>query len=487
MSRDRITVLLIDIEPSLLQDLSKEAKVLGVATDTSTNLSTALERHAREPVDVVLLRDCLNEEGAADVILQLQATESPPEIIVYSDQGDDLNAETALKAGIWDYVVNPDLKGYLPQILRRAIKYRQQQSQGNHSKQTSYAKSLLNKYGIIGTSSALQNCIDVTARIAQSNANILIFGESGTGKELFASAIHALSDRGKKEMTIVDCTTLPSTLVESILFGHTKGAFTGASIAQQGLVEQAHGSTLFLDEIGEMPLAVQKKLLRVIQERTFLPVGSTTERSSDFRLIAATNRDLEKMAAEGHFREDLLFRLKTFYLELPPLRTRKSDITELVYHYRDLYCEKNKLRKKRFSPDYLMVLRRYDWPGNVRELFQAIERSLADAQEETLLHPKHLPPEIRIAVAKKRMQRLSKDNASTRSHPSAAMTTPADFTAEMTLKKAREQAIAAREKSYLEALMKHHNGNIKACCTTAGVSRSRFYALLSKYDLNQPN
>lgn len=483
MSQENTKVLFVDIDNDLLQILLEEAHDLGIITDTCQSLEDALRRSMLEPFDVILLRDCLNESEASNVIRQLQSIEVPPEVILFTNQEGAGNAETALKAGIWDYVVTPDPENHLPQILRRALKYRQQNPQIRNKNHSHSSQSLLNRQGIIGNSSTLKNCIDLTARIAQSDTNVLIYGESGTGKELFASAIHSLSGRGNREMTVVDCTMLPSTLVESILFGHLKGSFTGANSARQGLVEKAHESTLFLDEISEMPLNVQKKFLRVIQERTFLPVGSTTERSSDFRLIAATNRDLDQMVVDGSFREDLLFRLKTFVLELPTLRSRKGDIAELVYYCRDLYCRKNKLRRKRFSPDYLLVLRQYDWPGNVRELFQTVERSLADAQEESVLHPKHLPPEIRIAVAQKKMRQLSRDAFHDQRPPIREVAEVKDFSTKMTLKQVREKAIEKQEKIYLSSLMKQHQGNIQACCKAADISRSRLYALLKKYDL----
>ncbi|HKJ64174.1 MAG TPA: sigma 54-interacting transcriptional regulator, partial [Desulfopila sp.] len=291
--------------------------------------------------------------------------------------------------------------------------------------------------------------------------------------------IHNISARSTRNMTIIDCAALPSTLVESILFGHAKGSFTGADKAQKGLVKQADGGTLFLDEIGEMPLEIQKKFLRVLQEQKYLPVGSSTPETSNFRLIAATNKDLEDMVEKGEFRGDLLFRLKTFNLELPPLRIRKIDVAELAYYFRNLYSKRHKLHKKKLSTDYLMTLNQYEWPGNVRELFQAVEYSFTDARDSTILESAHLPVNIRLAVTKQKMRQ------SNQSPPEQERDLPENLASMPTLKEDRDQTIQVQERRYLERLLKLSDGDIKQCCKTAGLSRSRLYDLFKKYDLNQ--
>jgi two-component system, NtrC family, response regulator len=446
--------------------------------DCAETLQEGLLMGRNKDYDVILIRDHVCGRVTASAVSEFQVGEQPPEIIVYTSTGDPKQAEEVLKLGIWEYLVDPSPADLLPKMVQRALRYRRSKSQDN-SGRIQELRTQLARWGIIGRSAMMQACIDQMVRIAQSEANVLIYGESGTGKELFASAIHNLSPRAAADLTIVDCAALPPSLVESLLFGHTKGSFTGADRAQQGLIQQSDGGTLFLDEIGEMPGMVQKKLLRVIQERTYLPVGSTTERTSNFRLIAATNRDLKEMVDEGSFREDLLFRLKTFYLELPPLRLRTADIAELAYFCRDRFCKRHKLKKKKFSPDYLMLLTQYDWPGNVRELFQAIERSLTDAQESPVLHTKHLPPGIRIHAAKRKLRRNETVYGDV---PGAAS---ADGQAQQlpTLKQARDRAVERGEKHYLQQLLHRTEGDIKQSCELASVSRSRLYDLLKKYDL----
>jgi two-component system NtrC family response regulator len=210
----------------------------------------------------------------------------------------------------------------------------------------------LKKTDIIGSSNRLDASFELLAQAAQSDVNVLITGESGTGKELFAKAIHGNSKRAQGNFVIVDCTALPETLVESVLFGHTRGSFTGAYASQDGLVKQADKGTLFLDEIGELPLAIQKSFLRVIQEHRFRPVGGSQEIASDFRLVGATNRSLEDLVKQGQFREDLLFRLRSLVIELPPLRECREDLKELTLHYMGRLCQRFGLESKGFSQEF---------------------------------------------------------------------------------------------------------------------------------------
>ncbi|NMC50191.1 MAG: sigma-54-dependent Fis family transcriptional regulator, partial [Desulfovibrio sp.] len=234
------------------------------------------------------------------------------------------------------------------------------------------------------------------AQAANSEANTLITGETGTGKELFARAIHENSTRADGPFVVVDCSILTETLIESVLFGHAKGAFTGAEKKSEGLIRQAHGGTLFLDEVGELPFSMQKAFLRVLQERRFRPVGAKEEESSDFRLVAATNKDLQSMAASGRFRSDLLFRLHTMHIAIPPLRDRDEDIRELTLYYTHFFCRKYNVPLKGFSPEFFDFMLEYDWPGNVRELVNTVENIVVRAGLDPTLYPKHLPPEIRI-------------------------------------------------------------------------------------------
>ncbi len=428
--------------------------------------------------DVVLMRDVVGGHATCFSIQDFKATPFSPEILIYTEEGDPEHAEYALEGGAWDYIAHPHPEKILADMLRRVLRYCHNKSDSVREMQRK-AREQLQEHGIIGSSAAIQNCLKLVASLAPSEASVLITGETGTGKELFASAIHSISSRSHKDMTVVDCASLPSTLVESILFGHARGSFTGADKTRKGLIKQADGGTLFLDEIGEMPLEIQKKFLRVLQEREYRPIGSTTTESSNFRLIAATNKDLEAMVDEGTFRDDLLFRLRTFQLEIPPLRDRKTDIAELVYFYRDRYSKRHRLKKKKLSTDYLMTLKKYQWPGNVRELFQAVEYSIADALESTILEIVHLPLNIRLSVTK---QNLEKQKEHPADSPAPAL--PDDISSMPTMKEDRDRAIQVQEKQYLQTLIRITGGDIKQCCETAGLSRSRLYDLLKKHGLS---
>jgi two-component system NtrC family response regulator len=310
-------------------------------------------------------------------------------------------------------------------------------------------------------------CLDLLAQAAHSEVNVLLAGETGTGKEVFARAIHENSMRGENNFVVVDCTALPETLVESVLFGHEKGAFTGADRAQVGLVRQAHAGTLFLDEIGELPLAVQKAFLRVLQEHRFRPVGAKGEIESDFRLIAATNRSLEKMVQDGTFRSDLLFRVRTLPIELPPLSARKEDIKELAMYHMARVCERYQIGTKGFSPEVFDALMAYEWPGNVRELVNAIERAISDAYHEPTLFPKHLPLDLRVKVARSSVKKEA--------IPTAEGVIPLGSLAECR---------HAAEGRYLRDLMFQTKGKIKEACRISGLSRSRLYVLLKEHNLS---
>ena len=273
---------------------------------------------------------------------------------------------------------------------------------------------------------------------------------------------------------VVDCTALPETLVESVLFGHARGAFTGAETSEEGLVRQADGGTLFLDEIGELPILIQKRFLRVIQEHRFRAVGGRREISSDFRLMAATNRDLEIMVREGRFREDLLFRLRTIVIDSPPLREIPGDIRKVADFYLNDLCERFGIVGKQASPEFWEIVGKYPWPGNVRELIQALEKALVSAKDEPMLFPKHLPTYIRIKVARGSFLPSPAGSGRPEIPLNASATLPK-------LKDVRAAAVSDAEQQYLKELISFTGGDSSEACRISGLSRSRFYTLLKKY------
>jgi len=326
---------------------------------------------------------------------------------------------------------------------------------------------------IIGSSYKFRRCLQILNDAAATDLNVLLCGETGTGKEIFARAIHLQSSRAQENFVSVDCTALPETIIGSILFGHAKGAFTGATQASRGLLSEAHRGTLFLDEVGELSLAQQKSFLRVLQEKSFKPIGSCEEVNSDFRLIAATNRDLSRRVSHGLFRQDLYYRLKSYMIELPPLRERSDDISLLAhFHLRDL-CQKHDLPLKQMDSEFLQVLTKYQWPGNIRELVNTLEQSLFIAQQEPILFTKHLPQHIRIQVAKSalRDRALEEHTEAFNANNIPHLT---DFRCDIFFR---------AEKEYLSRLVRQTGQNISAACSLSGLSRSRLYTLLKKHQL----
>jgi len=463
--------LIIDDDSMMCDLLSRLVKKMGHDATSAFTLRDGLKEVHSGTFDVVFLDVGLPDGNGLEVIPEIRETSSSPEVIIMTGSGNPDAAELAIKNGAWDYIQKPSSVQDMTLPFVRALQYREEKK----GKQPPVA---LKRDAIIGNSPQMRTCLDSLAQAASNDANVLITGETGTGKELFAEAIHNNSSRSSKNFVVVDCAALPETLVESVLFGYEKSAFTGADKTKEGLVKQADGGTLFLDEVGEIPLSLQKAFLRVLQEHRFRPIGGKYEVKSDFRLVAATNRDLGKLVKSGKFRSDLLFRLHSLTIDLIPLREHPEDIKELVLYYTAKLCESYGIGTKGFSPEFFNALTSYVWPGNVRELFNALERTLAAARYDHTLFPKHLPPTIRIQVARtsvnKRtmLEEIPPENAS--------LSEKLDK-----LRDVRETAIARAERQYLQELMSLTEGNINQSCQISGLSRPRLYALLKKYDISR--
>ena len=308
----------------------------------------------------------------------------------------------------------------------------------------------------------MRSVLDIVARIAKLDSTVHIQGESGTGKELIAKAIHLASDRKDQEFVALNCAALPESLLESELFGHEKGAFTGAVKTTKGLFTQAHSGTLFLDEIGDMPLATQSKLLRVLQERQFYPVGSQAPVEVDVRVIVATNKDLEEQVKKGLFRDDLFYRIHVIPIYLPPLRERKEDILPLAEHFLKKFSVQMKRDVKAIAPEALRKMMLHDWPGNVRELENAIEYAVAMTQKDTITDDYVLPAKLLLR---------EEERPSTQASPSDETIKP--------LKDARD----AFERDYLVQVLALTEGNVSQAAKLAGKYRADFYDLLKKHQL----
>lgn len=460
-------ILIVDDDEKVCSAIKKVIKKMGHETESASTLKQAMKSIEAAPYDIVFLDVRLPDGDGLKKIEAIQKNSSSPEVIIITGFGDPDGAELAIKKGAWDYIEKPSSSHTIQLVLNQALQYRKE-------KQTSPSSpAVLDRKDIIGNSPHIKSCIGLVAQAARSDINVLIRGETGTGKELFALAIHNNSRRSHKNFVVVDCAALPKTLVESVLFGHEKGAFTSADKAREGLVKQADGGTLFLDEVGELPLSVQKAFLRVLQEHRFRPVGGKREIRSDFRLIAATNRDIEKMVKEGKFREDLFFRIGSLIINLSPLREYPEDIEEIVNHYIPEICKRFGIATKGFSPDFLETLIEYDWPGNVRELINALEKAISSAHNEPTLFARHLPTSIRVKVAR---DSIEDEMVAPKSMSAVNDTFPEKFPS---LQDYRENA----EREYLEKLIAKTRGNIKKSCSISGLSRSRLYALMKKYQI----
>ena len=465
-------ILIIDDDIAVCKALEKVMGTMGHRSRCAHTLREGIDKAVSNQYDVVFLDVRLPDGNGLDQLAGIRSAKSSPEVIIITGEGDPDGAELAMESGVWDYIEKPLSIESMTLPLIRALQYRDE-------KKTPKLSVALNRAGIIGESRQINNCLNFVAQSAESDVNVLITGETGTGKERFASAIHENSNRQKGNFVIVDCASLPETLVESVLFGHVKGAFTGADKYQEGLIKQADGGTIFLDEVGELPLSIQKAFLRVLQEHRFRPVGGKAETTSDFRLIAATNRDLDQMINAGKFRKDLKFRIESLVIELPPLKERVKDIKELAIHFMTKFCERQGIGTKGFSPEFIETLEAYCWPGNVRELINALEGAISKVRHEPTLFPKHLPNSVRINVARSLIgsSNLKRDNAE-QDDPVLTITLP-------TMKEFRETVVADNEKKYLLELMSLTNGDIQQACQVSGLGRARLYGLIKTYGISR--
>jgi two-component system NtrC family response regulator len=460
------TVLIIDDDKLICDWIANVVTQLGHHPISARRLQEGLRKLRAESVDIVFVDVRLPDGSGLESLPKIKSAPSSPEVIVITGLGHPDEAELSITSGAWDYLEKPASFDAIKLPLLRALEYRSERTPRDMA-------SALRRSGIIGDSEKITACLELVAQASDSDANVLITGETGTGKELFAKVVHANSRRAQRSFVVVDCTALPETLVESVLFGHVRGAYTGAETSEEGLIKQSDGGTLFLDEIGELPLAIQKKFLRVVQEHRFRPVGGRREIASDFRLLAATNRDLETMVREGRFREDLLFRLRTIVIDAPALREIPGDIKKLTTHYMNDLCRRFGIVAKRASPEFWEIINTYPWPGNVRELIQALEKALISAKEEPLLFPKHLPTYIRIHVARSHFP----ERPARQEKPGIRTGVP-DVPPQ--LKEIRRAAVAEAERRYLKDLLSYCGGDKIRACRISGLSRSRFYTLLRR-------
>ena len=464
--RPMIRVLVIDDDPKICLFFETVLKKMDCVAFTARRINEAKVLSSQNDFDIILLDLELPDGNGLDIMPDLINLPSSPEIIIITGTGDARGAELAFKNGAWDFVQKPFRLDEVSLPIKRALNYRKE-------KLASREPVLLKRSKIIGESPALKKCLDEVGKAASTDASILVTGETGTGKELFAKAIHENSKRASKPFVAVDCGSLTETLIESTLFGHEKGSFTGASYKQEGLIVQADGGTLMLDEVGDLPLSIQKALLRTLQERCVRRIGGKKEIKVDIRLISATNLSLAQLIKDKSFREDFLYRIRAMEIHLPPLRDRGKDIEEIVLKKVHELSNRYKLGAKAVSKELLETLMSNHWPGNIRELLNVLEYTLASAGSDPTLVPKHLPPNYRLS-------KLTFEEPETREATQPMVNKALDSNGSFpSLNACREQL----EKDYLNRLMKKAGGDRKTACRLSGVSQARLYALLNKYNL----
>lgn len=381
-------LLIVEDEDTLRESLQRVFQRIGYLIDTTSTAESALEKLEQEVYDLMITDIILPGIDGIELLKKARLKQPKVIVLIITAYASVETAVEALRAGAYDYVMKPIIHEEIKKIVSNAL----------HEKSLTTENILLRKQieqrydfdHVVGTSPAIQGVIIEIKKIANAKSNILLTGETGTGKELFARAIHYSSKRNSKPFVPINCSAIPETLLESELFGYVKGAFTGAAVPKKGLFEEADGGTIFLDEIGDITLQLQAKLLRVLEDQEIRPLGSTKSRKVDIRLLSATNHDIDEAVAKGTFREDLYYRINVVTIKLPPLRERGDDIQLLAEHFMKKYAQEIGRNVVELPEDVLKILASYAWPGNVRELQNVIERAVLIADNSIIL-PIHLP------------------------------------------------------------------------------------------------
>ncbi len=386
-------ILIIDDEEKLRRLLKRVISLEGFDVTEAGSFKEAARQLDKEVPDVILCDVKIPDGNGVDFVKEIKVKYPSTEVILLTAYGNIADGVQAMRNGAFDYITKGDDNDKIIPLLHRALEKVQMTKKLEHLKKQAGHKYSFDS--IIGDSVEIKDAIIAAKKVAATDATVLLLGETGTGKEVFAQAIHHNSSRSNKSFVAVNCSSFSKELLESELFGHKAGAFTGAIKDKKGLFEEANGGTIFLDEIGEMPPELQSKLLRVLEAGEFIKVGDTKTIRVNVRIIAATNRDLQKDIETGHFRSDLFYRLSVFQITLPSLREREKDIKALAVHFAELFAAKTNKPVPVLKDDYLEILQHYHWPGNIRELKNIIERSVI-LNEDGNLSVKDLPLELQI-------------------------------------------------------------------------------------------
>ncbi|MFN3480427.1 MAG: sigma-54-dependent transcriptional regulator [Thermodesulfovibrionales bacterium] len=453
-------VLIIDDDEIIRKSCEKVLSPEGYIVISAQSGREGLKLLSNKPFDLVLTDLRMPDMNGIDVLKKVKEKGPDIEVIIITGYGTIKSAIEAIRYGAYDYVEKPFSPEELLNVVRRSLERRNLILENTRLKQE--VQSLYKIENIVGNSKAIQRVFNLIATVASTESTVLITGESGTGKELVARAIHYNSPRREGPFIVVDCGTIPDNLMEAELFGYTKGAFTGATETQKGLIETAKKGSLFFDEIGNLNLHLQAKLLRLIQEREFRMVGGRELVKADIRIIAATNKDLLSLVKEGSFREDLFYRLNVFPIYMPPLRERKEDIPALSDHFLKKYNKESGKNVTSISAEAMKKLFLYDWPGNIRELENVIHRALILSRGDTLRSEDIIISGIEDVKIPKNLRELKE-----------------------TKKRLKARSIEGIERSFiLDALSRNH-WNISRAAEEVGMQRTNFHSLMRKYGIRK--
>jgi DNA-binding NtrC family response regulator len=475
-TKSGIGVLIVDDEDTIRESCASVLEQEGYRVKTAHRGEDALQLLQRRSFDIVLLD--LYMKGIGGMKLLTTCLETSPDTVVIIMTGNPSveSSLAALRAGAWDYLPKPFSSTQLHVLLGRAghaVTVARETRRRRTSIHMEHGHGKDSEVPFIGESGSFKSALEMARRVARTDASVFLTGESGAGKEMFAQYIHAHSRRNARPMVAVNCAALPETLLESEMFGHVKGAFTGAVKDKPGLLEAAHRGSLFLDELGEMSLTIQAKLLRVLQDGVVRRVGSSsTDAVVDVRFIVATNQDPLEAVEAGRLRRDLYYRLRVVPLHVPPLRDRPGDIPLLANHFLLLYWRRHRELGEappRFADEALRELQRRSWPGNVRELQNVMEHLVVLAEANQEIRPEHLP--------------AAAGSAAVHAHRDGSRISEAFLDTEYHL--ARERLMAEFEQAYLERLVRESGGNMSEAARQAGVDRTTLYRLMQKHDLEK--
>jgi two-component system response regulator AtoC len=456
MNQTQAHLLVVDDDPVFLDLLKEVLTKEGYEVTGALGGGEAIAKGMENPFDIVITDVRMEDKDGMEVLRAFKKHSPETTVIMITAFGSIETAIEAVREGAFDYISKPFKMDEMTLTLRRAFEQRKLLQENRF-----YRRELLTKYqfkNVIGQTPAMVQVYKTIAKIADTKSTVLLYGESGTGKELVARSIHYNSPRNQRPFIPVDCASLVETLLETELFGHVRGAFTGAVSAKKGLFEEADGGTLFLDELANVSLSMQTKLLRFLQEHEIKRVGGTESLKVDVRIIAATNQQLEPLVREGKFREDLFYRLNVVTITLPPLRERREDIPLLANHFVQKFSEEYKKAISHISPEALEILTQYSWPGNVRELENTIERAVILTVHPIIL-PEDLPQKLLDIVPDQRLDDLKKR------YP---------------LMSDKLLSLKDVEKNYVLKVLTETKGNKKKAAEILGIERATLYRILEK-------